>query len=93
MVDTATEVFGRLDVLHNSASWPPLNLPLLETSLQDGHRTMAVTLTGVFLGYQYGDPGDARRRVGPSSTRPSSRHWSRLRGSRRGRQRKAAWWH
>jgi len=56
MVNAATAAFGRLDVLHNNAYWAPLNRPLVETSLAEWSRTIAVTLTGVFLGCKYAIP-------------------------------------
>ncbi len=56
MVNAATAAFGRLDVLHNNAYWAPLNRPLIETSLTEWNRTIAVTLTGVFLGCKYAIP-------------------------------------
>lgn len=56
MVNAATAAFGRLDVLHNNAYWAPLNRPLIEISLTEWNRTIAVTLTGVFLGCKYAIP-------------------------------------
>jgi NAD(P)-dependent dehydrogenase (short-subunit alcohol dehydrogenase family) len=50
MVAIATERFGRLDVLCNNAYWAPLNRPLVDTTDEEWDRTLAVTLTGVFLG-------------------------------------------
>lgn len=50
MVDSAVSRFGRLDVLHNNAYWAPLNTAVTDTELPDWERTIAVTLTGVFLG-------------------------------------------
>lgn len=60
MVDAAVREFGRLDVLHNNAYWAPLNRAVLDTTLDDWHRTIAVTLTGVFLGCKYAIPAMLR---------------------------------
>lgn len=56
MVDLATGSYGRLDVLHNNAYWAPLNRSVTETSLPEWDRTIAVTLTGVFLGCKHAIP-------------------------------------
>jgi len=56
MVDLATSRYGRLDVLHNNAYWAPLNRSVTETSLAEWERTIAVTLTGVFLGCKHAIP-------------------------------------
>lgn len=56
MVDLTVRTFGRLDVLHNNAYWAPLNRPVTETSIQEWDRTIAVTLTGVFLGCKHAIP-------------------------------------
>lgn len=45
--------WGRLDVLFNNAGLP-LAKPILETTLEDFERLMAVNLRGVFLGCKYG---------------------------------------
>ncbi len=50
MVQEAVDSFGRLDVLHNNAYWAPLYRAVTETSMAEWSRTIAVTLTGVFLG-------------------------------------------
>ena len=50
MVDHAVSAFGRLDVLHNNAYWAPIGLSVTDTDLDQWDRTLAVTLTGVFLG-------------------------------------------
>jgi NAD(P)-dependent dehydrogenase (short-subunit alcohol dehydrogenase family) len=60
MVGRAVDRFGRLDVLHNNAYWAPLNTPLADTSDADWERTIAVTLTGVFLGCKYAIPAMVR---------------------------------
>lgn len=56
MVDLAVRAYGRLDVLHNNAYWAPLNRSVTETSLPEWDRTIAVTLTGVFLGCKHAIP-------------------------------------
>lgn len=56
MVDLAVRTYGRLDVLHNNAYWAPLNRSVTETSLPEWDRTIAVTLTGVFLGCKHAIP-------------------------------------
>ncbi|MEJ7771896.1 MAG: SDR family oxidoreductase [Geodermatophilaceae bacterium] len=56
MVDLAVRTYGRLDVLHNNAYWAPLNRSVTETSLSEWDRTIAVTLTGVFLGCKHAIP-------------------------------------
>ena len=56
MVDMAVRTYGRLDVLHNNAYWAPLNRSVTETSLSEWDRTIAVTLTGVFLGCKHAIP-------------------------------------
>lgn len=56
MVDLAARTYGRLDVLHNNAYWAPLNRSVTETSRPEWDRTIAVTLTGVFLGCKHAIP-------------------------------------
>lgn len=56
MVSLATSRYGRLDILHNNAYWAPLNRSVTETSLAEWERTIAVTLTGVFLGCKHAIP-------------------------------------
>jgi NAD(P)-dependent dehydrogenase (short-subunit alcohol dehydrogenase family) len=56
LMDHAVERFGRLDVVHNNAFWAPLYRPVVDTTLQEWHRTIDVTLTGVFHGCKYGIP-------------------------------------
>ena len=56
MVRQAVSRYGRLDVLHNNAYWAPLNRSVTETSLSEWERTIAVTLTGVFLGCKHAIP-------------------------------------
>jgi len=56
MVELTISTYGRLDVLHNNAYWAPLNRSVTETSLPEWDRTIAVTLTGVFLGCKHAIP-------------------------------------
>ena len=56
MVDGAVDAYGALDVLHNNAYWAPLNRTVTDTSDEEWARTIAVTLTGVFLGCKYAVP-------------------------------------
>jgi NAD(P)-dependent dehydrogenase (short-subunit alcohol dehydrogenase family) len=56
MVDGAVTAFGTLDVLHNNAYWAPLDRAVADTSDEEWQRTIAVTLTGVFLGCKYAVP-------------------------------------
>ena len=56
MVELTISTYGRLDVLHNNAYWAPLNRSVTETSLPEWDRTIAVTLTGVFLGCRHAIP-------------------------------------
>jgi NAD(P)-dependent dehydrogenase (short-subunit alcohol dehydrogenase family) len=56
MVDGAVAAYGSLDVLHNNAYWAPLNRTVTDTSDDEWSRTIAVTLTGVFLGCKYAVP-------------------------------------
>jgi NAD(P)-dependent dehydrogenase (short-subunit alcohol dehydrogenase family) len=56
MVDGAVAAYGRLDVLHNNAYWAPLNRAVADTSEEEWDRTIAVTLTGVFLGCKFAIP-------------------------------------
>ena len=57
MVAAAEESFGRLDVLFNNAGiMDPADGDAVETSLETWNRTMAINLTGVFLGCKAGVP-------------------------------------
>jgi len=56
MVTETVAAYGRLDVLHNNAYWAPLSTTLTQTTLEQWDRTMAVTLTGVFLGCKFAIP-------------------------------------
>lgn len=56
MVDLAVATYGRLDVLHNNAYWAPLDRSVTETTDEEWSRTLAVTLTSVFLGCKYAIP-------------------------------------
>ena len=66
MVDAAEASFGRLDVLFNNAGiMDPADGDAVETSLETWNRTMAINLTGVFLGCKAGVP--ALKRAGGGS--------------------------
>jgi NAD(P)-dependent dehydrogenase (short-subunit alcohol dehydrogenase family) len=56
MVAETVAAYGRLDVLHNNAYWAPLRTTVTQTTLEQWNRTMAVTLTGVFLGCKFAIP-------------------------------------
>lgn len=51
-VDTAVRTFGRLDFAHNNAGIGPA-APVADLEEADWERTIAVNLTGVFLGMKY----------------------------------------
>jgi len=66
MVDAAEASFGQLDVLFNNAGiMDPADGDAVETSLETWNRTMAINLTGVFLGCKAGVP--ALKRAGGGS--------------------------
>jgi NAD(P)-dependent dehydrogenase (short-subunit alcohol dehydrogenase family) len=56
MVAATVERFGGLHIIHNNAYWAPLNRNIVETSLDEWNQTIAVTLTGVFLGCKFAIP-------------------------------------
>lgn len=60
MVAAAVDAYGRLDVLHNNAYWAPLGRTVVDTTQEEWDRTIAVTLTGPFLGCKYGVPAMVR---------------------------------
>jgi len=64
MVATTLARFGRIDVLHNNAYWAPLYRPLAATSLEEWDRTIAVTLTSVFLCCRHVIPAMVRQGSG-----------------------------
>ena len=51
-IQLALDTYGRLDIMFNNAGLGELAL-LEETSLENWNRTIAVTLTGTFLGMKY----------------------------------------
>ena len=56
MVDGTVAAYGRLDVLHNNAYWAPQYTPVTETTEEQWQRTIAVTLTSVYLGCRFAIP-------------------------------------
>ena len=56
MVQSCVGQFGRLDVLHNNAYWAPLYRPVVDTTAEEWHRTIDVTLGGVFFGCKHAIP-------------------------------------
>ena len=56
MVDACMKLLGRIDILHNNAYWAPLYTSVPDTTIEQWDRTIAVTLTGVFLGCKYAIP-------------------------------------
>jgi NAD(P)-dependent dehydrogenase (short-subunit alcohol dehydrogenase family) len=52
-IDMAVETFGRLDVMVNNAGVVGAIGSIAETSLADWNRTIAILLTGVFLGTKH----------------------------------------
>jgi NAD(P)-dependent dehydrogenase (short-subunit alcohol dehydrogenase family) len=56
MVAETVDTFGGLHVIHNNAYWAPLNRNVVETSQEEWDQTIAVTLTGVFLGCKFAIP-------------------------------------
>jgi meso-butanediol dehydrogenase / (S,S)-butanediol dehydrogenase / diacetyl reductase len=56
MVDDAVSAYGAIDVLHNNAYWAQLDRAVADTSLDEWNRTIAVTLTSVFLGCKFAVP-------------------------------------
>lgn len=56
MVDGAVSAYGTLDVLHNNAYWARLDRSVVDTSLDEWNRTIAVTLTSVYLGCRFAIP-------------------------------------
>ncbi|HEY1831404.1 MAG TPA: SDR family oxidoreductase [Acidimicrobiales bacterium] len=56
MVSETVATFGGLHIIHNNAYWAPLNRNVVETSQEEWDKTIAVTLTGVFLGCKFAIP-------------------------------------
>ncbi len=65
MVNTAVEIYGRLDVLFNNAGVEGEQAPTADCTLENFDRVIGINLRGVFLGMKYGIP--AMLRVGGGS--------------------------
>ncbi|HET9852564.1 MAG TPA: glucose 1-dehydrogenase [Candidatus Limnocylindrales bacterium] len=57
MIEEAVAAFGRVDVLYNNAGiMPEADHSVIDTSVEDWDRVMAVNVRGVFLGCKYAIP-------------------------------------
>ncbi|MBI3751153.1 MAG: glucose 1-dehydrogenase [Chloroflexi bacterium] len=57
MIDETIAAFGRVDVLYNNAGiMPEADHSVIDTSVEDWDRVMAVNVRGVFLGCKYAIP-------------------------------------
>ena len=56
LVERTVAEFGRIDILHNNAYWAPLYTSVVDTTMEQWDRTIAVTLTSVFLGCKFAIP-------------------------------------
>ena len=56
LVERTVADWGRIDILHNNAYWAPLYTAVADTTIEQWDRTIAVTLTGAFLGCKFAIP-------------------------------------
>jgi len=64
VVDDAVRAFGRVDVLVNNAAINPAARTILEDTLEDWRRTIAINLEAVYMGSKLVAPHMAKRKSG-----------------------------